>query len=300
MAQQESAEKRPLFFIAGYPRSGGDWVRALVYLTHILGQPEADRKAIDNLIPWDFHGKLYQMASGTDFRSLSEEDVAAARPKVHHLLSTRFPGLPLVRTQAMRGSFYGHPTINPNVMGGAVYVVRNPLDVAAAMVDRTGLKPIKVVALMIEVARRVRQHAQAVVEPQGSWSQNVESWTDGVDPKVKVVRVEDLRADPRTEFAAILEHMGRPVPADRLEKALSMIEGALRDEGEGGAPRDFTSHLKPLEARALIEVTAREMDRHGYLTEDVLSYAVIGREEALRLSAKHNQKAAPDIEIARQ
>lgn len=287
---------RPLYFVASYPRSGGNWVRSVIYLLIALGQPsppkQIDMRNIDNIIPWDAHGLLYKAVTGKDADALDEMEIAEARPKVHHLLATENISLPVIRTHSVRGTFHGHETINPKVTGGATYVVRNPLDVASALIEETGARPLQIIELMMKTDRRVRTAKAGVTEPQGSWSQNVASWTAVPQPEILVLRFEDLVSDPLGQFRKLAEHMHMPVTEKTLETANGLVAAARKAEGRIGAKRDYREILQPTHARAIVEGHAIEMDRHGYLTERVLNYAGIDRSTALALAAKYVPRAA--------
>lgn len=283
---------RPLYFIAAYPYSGGERVRGVTFAAAVLGQANPPEKLdftrIDNVLPWDIHEELYRMATGKDPKAMSEPEIAAARLEVHRLLAEKFPGLPVVRTQAMRASYHGHRTINGDVSRGATYIVRNPIDIALAISQMGRLEPIKAIAVMVQRARRARPHARAVLEPIGSWSENVDSWTAGTDRNIHVVRYEDLVSRPSRTYEDIFRHMRLNVSGPLLDKAIRSISGV---RGEvSGLPM---THFKPLEVRALVEVMARGMDRHGYLTDAVLDYARISREDALAQSDRHNEGVMP-------
>lgn len=295
MPDNSSKPIRPLYFVASYPRSGSNWVRSMVYLLISLSRPDAPKKIdmrnIDNIIPWDAHGLLYKAVTGKDADTLDELEVAEARPRVHRLLATEAISIPVVRTHAVRGTFHGHETINPKVTGGATYVVRNPLDVAAALVEETGARPMQIIELMMKRDRRVRAARHAVTEPQGSWSQNVASWTAVPQPEVLVLRFEDLLTDPLEQFERLSGHMKIGATKEHLETANGLLKEARKREGRLNSRRDYRETLQPVHARAIIEGHGIEMDRHGYLTDLVLQYADIDRKTAMALAAKY----APEI-----
>ena len=85
MSDQQAKPIRPLYFVASYPRSGGNWVRSAIFLMIALGQTNPpkriDMRNIDNIIPLDSHGRFYKEVTGKDASSLAEEEVAAARPQ---------------------------------------------------------------------------------------------------------------------------------------------------------------------------------------------------------------------------
>lgn len=296
---EETPNFRPLYFLAGYPHSGGEFVRAVTYAAAALSAPQRPEKLdfrnIDNIIPWDVHENLYQMALGKDPKTLSEQEIAAGRLAVHRLIAEKFPGLPLVKTQAMRATYHGNATINGEVSRGATYVVRNPIDLAVVISRGNRIDPVKAIGLMVQPARRVKPHTRAVLEPQGSWLQNVDSWTAGTDRNIHVARYEDLVKSPSKAFEAIFRHMMLSVTGGTIDQSLKAVK-AVHGEMKAHAHTE----LRPLEVRAIIEINATGMDRHGYLTDEVLAYANIGREEALVSSRKYAQQAIPTQQVAPQ
>src|SRR5690606_5879395 len=136
------------------------------------------------------------------------------------LLAEKFPGLPVVRTQAMRATYHGHNTINGKVARGATYVVRSPIDLVSAISRSNSIAAPKALELMMQASRRIKPHAKAVIEPQGSWSQNVDSWTANADKAIHVVRYEDIVKSPSKTYEAIFTHMRLPINGAALDKAI--------------------------------------------------------------------------------
>lgn len=291
MSEAQAKPVRPLYFVASYPRSGGSWVRSVIYLLITLNQNDApkqiDLRNVDNIIPWDAHGLLYKAVTGREHDELDELEVAEARPLVHTLLATEEFSLPVIRTHAIRGTFHGHETINPKVTAGGVYVVRNPLNVAARLVEETGASPLQIVQLMMLSDRRVRAAGYAVMEPQGSWTQNVASWTAAGQKEILVLRFEDLVKDAKREFKKLAKHMAIPASDALIDKANGLMAEVHKAAGHNEDKRDYRDILQPAHARAIIEAHAIEMDRHGYLTDDALKYADIDRAHALELAKKY-------------
>jgi hypothetical protein len=211
---------------------------------------------------------------------------------VHQLLASWNKGFPVVKTHAIRGTFHGHPTFNTKVSVGGTYVVRNPLEVAAALVDATGLQPVRVIEAMMTKDRRVRANPHLVSEPQGSWSQNVASWTAQRQPEVHVIRFEDLRKNSSKELKALASHMKIPVPEKGIATAVGLLAETHKARGLEAGLRDYRETLKPVHARAIIEAHGVQMDAHGYLTDTVLQYADIDRRAALILAQRHAPRIA--------
>lgn len=289
-----SADKpiTPLYFLAAYPNSGDGLLAAAAFLLVVLQEErkarEIELSRIEQEFPNDSHALLYQAVTGKDPFTLDEYAIAKARPKVHHFLATERISRPIVRTNVSRGAFFGQPTINPEVTRGAAYMVRNPLSIAAELVSETGAAPMQIIQLMMMVNRRVQTRADSVLEPHGSWTQNVASWTAAGQKEVLVIRFEDAMSNPRKALERLSAHMRLDLPAESMETAAGLL-GRMIAEDEGA---HWQAVLQPVHVRAIVEVHAVEMDRHGYLDADTLGYAGIRREEALEFSRAH----APAVE----
>ena len=296
MSDQQAKRVRPLYFVASYPRSGGNWVRSAIFLMIALSQPNPpkriDMRNIDNIIPFDCHGGFYKAVTGKEHDALKEEEIAQARPEVHRLIATEYNGLPVVRTHSVRGTFHGHPTFNNKVSAGGTYIVRNPLEVAASLVQATGLPALRVIEGMMTADRRVRSGAHYVTEPQGSWSQNVASWTAQRQAAVNVIRFDDLRENSAREFKRLAEHMRIPADENAIRNTVGLLSEKHKQANGLTGVRDYRETLKPQHARMIVEAHGVQMDAHGFLSEKVLDYINIDRKTALSLAQRYAPRMA--------
>ena len=67
-----------------------------------------------------------------------DAEVAALRPKVHRFLTTIFPDSIFVKTHCAVMEDHGVPTVTFEATAGAIYVVRNPMDVAISYSHHLG------------------------------------------------------------------------------------------------------------------------------------------------------------------
>lgn len=228
---------RSLHFIASYPRSGNTWVRTfLFHLFRDQGHIPATStlRQVESLLPWDAHPTVYRHAMGADVGELDVAAALAARPHIHHWLSTRLKTPPAIKTHSLFGSIGGSPLFNMDVTQGALYLVRNPLDVIpslAKLLDKTVDEAIEIAERPLYVHAGILEAAEANQSPEpgeapdlwGSWSQNVLSWTKGGPVGTLVVRYEDLIADQTKWFSTICADMGLTFTGDEIDRA---IEGA--------------------------------------------------------------------------
>ena len=121
------------------------------------------------------------------------------------------------------------------VSAGAVYVVRNPLDVAISFAHFRGVPVDQVIDDMATSGFGVATNRENVRVVTGSWSEHVRSWTDRPHPVVLVVRYEDLVDKPTESFGAIARHLLMTPTPEQLEKAIAMTGfDRLRDKEAAG------------------------------------------------------------------
>ena len=292
----------PLYWIASYPHSGDLLVRSfLQHLSKSFGyrpQDPANLQLLDRDMPWDVHAHFYETVVGKKPTELSEEEIAAARPKIHEHISKNYPGLPVVKTHAVRGEFYGVPSINASVSLGSVYLIRNPLMLAPVFAVAGGKDVVSALKLLATSEYRQPSTDTHALEPWGSWSQNVASWTGNNVEGDLVVRFEDLMADPVGQLTRVAEHLKMPVDKAQIGAA---AKAALAEHGvtaKSNNPGAWKGAVSPNHARALIEIHARQMARFGYLTNEALNHAGLTREEALAASARFEDLARLPVTAA--
>ena len=125
-----------LVWLASYPKSGNTWTRAcLSNVASILdgAKERLDVNSIGRFTIGENFTQFYTRRLG--FAPTGSEEhrrqIAAMRHAVQQEeIADKFEGLIFVKTHNALVIDRGHPTINFAVTSGAIYIVRNPLDVA--------------------------------------------------------------------------------------------------------------------------------------------------------------------------
>ena len=231
-----------IIWIASYPRSGNTWTRTFINaLAHIIRDPgfdDVDINRIEEGSAAESKAELYTRLLGKPAHRASDAEIAATRPRVQAGIMRASAGPVLIKTDNAQAVDYGHPLINMSVSAGAIYIVRNPLDVAISFAHLSGKtidETIEAMATPGYGVRTTRDHVRTVT---GSWSENVGSWTARPHPVVLVVRYEDLIADPKRHFGAVARHLLMTPTEEKLERAIGMTGFERLQQKEAAAGFD--------------------------------------------------------------
>ena len=290
MIKVDPSNPKGIVWIASYPKSGNTWVRIFLYqLMRILGGHAAEEHDLHQLDRASLYEArlfgLFERLLGKPIGKATWQEVAAIRPKVQALIAAEAPGIALVKTHNLLGRMLGFPIINMAVTAGAIYVVRNPLDVSLSLVSHIGAPLDTAIATMAKNGHRSAMNDDLAGELWGSWSEHVESWTIRPNPALLVVRYEDLIDDPAKHFGAIARHLGQtPTPAAVDEAvALSAFDRVRKQEEEKGfreraevAERFFRAgkagewrdKLSADQVQRIVAAHRPIMERFGYLPLD--------------------------------
>jgi hypothetical protein len=225
-----------ILWLSSYPKSGNTWLRA--YLANLFRNPEkpVPINELPNFALGDNFLVHYEKFSGKKAEDLSPEEITKLRPRVHEWFATFQPDTVLVKTHNACVIADGQPLITPSATAGAIYVVRNPLDVALSLANHYQMTTQMTVELICD-----ERHALPPIEGQIeqvllSWSSHVKSWTRTPFKRLHVMRYEDMRAKPFKTFSALSKFLGLPQEPERIKKAIrfSSFRELRSQEQKGG------------------------------------------------------------------
>jgi hypothetical protein len=287
-----SGQARPqprsgLVWLASYPRSGNTWTRAFLHNLFKGMSGEAGTQNINELNRFTaaVNGReLYAETLG--FRPADEhrDQIAAARHEVQRRTAEQFEGLIFTKTHQALVVDRGSTTINFAVTAGAIYIVRNPLDVAISYAHHLGCPLDETIAVMGRANAEIPVTETQVHEVVGSWSQHVLSWTHKPHQTIYVMRYEDMLATPERTFGGLARHLLlSPTPGqlpDAIERASFALLRAQEDsegfqerpsqtgrffrEGRAGQWQDI---LTKEQVARIVKDHGPQMARFGYLPD---------------------------------
>lgn len=271
-----------IVWLASYPKSGNTWLR--VFLHNYIMQPDAPR-SINELVDFtavEASAAFFRPNTEKPVASLTEAETQRLRPAVHGDLTRLHDDLVFIKTHNANLALHGIPFCTPALTAGAVYLVRDPRDVAISYAAYTGLGLDETIALMAETGAANRGNDTQVFELLSSWSAHVESWSQ--TKRYLAIRYEDLLAAPTETFGRIIRYLGDDPEPLRLQRAIdfSNFQTLATQEREAGytahAPKaaapffragragQWRASLTPDQAARLESAHGRAMRRFGYLT----------------------------------
>ena len=222
-----------ILWLASYPRSGNTWLRAFLHNLLRNSDEPYDINRLQDFTLIDSDARWYRMLDPRPPTELTKEEVAALRPRAHAAMTAAFPDTVFVKTHSALVEDRGTPMITLEHTAGAIYVIRNPLDVAVSYSHHYGVSHDEAVAAMNRPGNQsIGNQENFVYELQGSWSEHVKSWTATPNPALHVVRYEDMAREPQRAFGGVARFLGLQVTAARIAHAIEHSSFAVLREQE--------------------------------------------------------------------
>lgn len=258
------------------------------YRPHREGEAgEQDINDMSRFSTWDLDKKHYARFLGFEpDNAVHRREIAATRHAVHRQLAEHAQGLVFIKTHNCLVLDRGHSTINHDVTAGAVYIVRNPLDIAISLAHHSACAVEQIIDEMAKADFESEGRDDAVYEVIGSWSQHVFSWTCNPHRALHVMRYEDILDDPRRSFAALARHLLLNPTRSQVRRAVEWssferlraqenskgfrerppnADGNFFREGRAGQWKEL---LTPVQIDRIVRDHGEQMQRFGYLPLD--------------------------------
>lgn len=273
-----------LIWLASYPKSGNTWMRS--FLHNLL-------RDAHEAVPLD---RLDDFCLGEAFRSWAEPhaskpldelppaELARIRLLGQADMTKAFHDSVFVKTHNFLGLAHGYPLVNMDVTAGAIYIVRNPLDVVLSARHHFNVDIDRMIGIMASPRGGSPMNEFLMPEVFSTWSEHVRSWTAQPSPQLLVVRYEDLIDNPVGQFGIVTKFLGLAPTQERLERAVRLSSfSSLKQLEEAHGFREKPAHaeaffragktgqwrdvLTPEQVSRIVSDHREQMNRFNYIPE---------------------------------
>lgn len=221
-----------IWWIASYPKSGNTWIRAFFSAYRNGGSVDINSMRGANVD--DIQEYYYQTVSPVSLEKLGyAEGLLLRDASLLHLVNSSPAGVPLlVKTHNQKARLFERTLIPPQLTHGAIYIIRDPRDVAISFSTHCNLSIDETIERMERNDFVMpRDHLAHFV---GSWSQHVKSWSIDNSPfKTALVRYEDLVDNPTGTFEFLIKFLHMEFSEDLYERSIdNTFFSALKKQEE--------------------------------------------------------------------
>jgi hypothetical protein len=274
-----------LIWLASYPKSGNTWMRAFLHNLFANGPQPVNLDRLGEFTLGVSTAGWYRHYTSTPPEELTDAEAAKYRMAVQRDFTQAFPDSVFVKTHYFLGERDGVPLHNMDVTAGAIYIVRNPLDVVLSMVPHFNITLDEAIGILRDENAGTKPTKTHVSEFYGSWSTNVKSWTQNPNPQLLTMRYEDLLEKPRSNFKRVTNFLGLKPSTERLERAIRFSsfkvlkaqeeKTGFKERPEGaraffreGKKEQWRAKLTPEQVRRIVDDHREQMERFGYVPKD--------------------------------
>ncbi|WP_417452309.1 sulfotransferase domain-containing protein [Kiloniella sp.] len=210
-----------ILWIASYPKSGNTWVR--VFLANLIldaKEPLSPDRANEVCVSEANRVWYEPFLKDKPWDEQSEQDIADARELAQKRAVEVNKRVVLLKTHNFLGEFLNKPLCSMHSTAAAVYIVRDPRDVAVSGADHFGVSIDETIELMSKTGARSEADENLVYEIYNSWSNHVKSWTQVKHKNLIVLKYEDMLADPHTVLGGFAKKLGITKDQERIKRAV--------------------------------------------------------------------------------
>lgn len=281
----EPVRRAGINWLASYPKSGNTWMRMMLANYFAERDEPHDINSIGVTNGIASSRRRFDEVIGIDSADLTHDEELPLRHHVFRHVAARGETPIWMKVHDAQARLADGQWLFPQTAShGAIYLIRNPLDVAVSYAFHSA-KEIEIGVRRIcdpghVMARRSRHQLPQFT---GSWSDHVASWVDQDAIPVCVIRYEDMLADPAAQLTRALA-AGRPdIAIDPARVALAVersrfdklqaaeAERGFREKFTGserffrsGRVDDWLNHLNREQVERICAMHDGMMRRFGY------------------------------------
>jgi hypothetical protein len=235
------SEAPGIVWLASFPKSGNTWFRIFLANLAAGGDEPADINDLDERGGIASCRREFEAATLLDSGLLPHVDIDRLRPRIYERIAAETKAQRWIKVHdAYTLTESGEPMLGRGAARAAIYLARDPRDVAVSLAHHNSTTIDAAIELMnlsdSALCRGRRGQPPQLRQQLRGWSGHAASWLDQNDVRVCLMRYEDMRADPHRAFAAALAFAGRPASDEDIARAIRHADFAelQRQERERG------------------------------------------------------------------
>ncbi|MDH3665850.1 MAG: sulfotransferase domain-containing protein [Paracoccaceae bacterium] len=210
-----------IIWLASFPKSGNTWLRT--FLANYFQPPGStlDINNLSNFTTGDVRQDLYDRIYGASFHPETPLEWLRVRQRVLRMVAASKPGHHFVKTHCKVMRLEGYDVIPPEYTAAAIYIMRNPFDVAPSYARHMGTDVDAVIEHMKDHLATGRARG-GTIEYIGRWDQHIIDWTEmAFGLPLHVIRYEDMLAETKKTYRELFGFLKIKVDKLQLRRAMA-------------------------------------------------------------------------------
>lgn len=208
-----------LIWLASFPKSGNTWTRAFLGNYLAPGDTKLTINQLNTFTTVDVRQDFWDAAWGRPYAGQTIETGLKLRANVLRLIAQSKPNLHFAKTHSRIDRISGCDLITPEVTAAAIYIIRNPFDVAVSYARHISASVDEATDKICDPSA-VNASPTQIFEMIGRWDHHVLSWETARGLPLFFMRYEDMISDTERTFRALLDYLQIPINDGKLRRAI--------------------------------------------------------------------------------
>jgi len=271
--------------LSSYPKSGNTWLR--IFISNLIADKEEPLSINDIKNDTIASGReMFDEIAGIEASDLNHDEIDNIRPKVYRYIANNSEKTVFMKIHDAYTFLEDGSPLIPSEGIKAIYIIRNPLDVAVSYSFHCSCSIDNAISDMRSkdccFCGKTNKLMPQLRQKLLTWSEHVESWVDNTEIPVHVVRYEDMKNNPFETFKNAAIFAGLSYDDEKIRKAIefSSFNRLNEEEKEKGFKEriakdslffregnigGWRNHLSEEQVNLIIKEHQKIMKRFGYL-----------------------------------